>query len=264
MRRVALALVLAAASLGALLGPAAPTAQAQNMGTFSWMPAKKVEEAMEKELRPAIYVFMVPGEPAAGSLEFQFTQPVVIDALGKYNFACCKVTISDQKSTRPWGTYQKIADEFGVSNSTTLVFVAHDRKVMYMLAQVVKRDDFVILLNKQGKDHKARIEVSEQASTDLDQVEKWIGEVKFADAARRLKSVMDKEKKLVARVITRMKELDAKLDAAGKARFDEAKALLDADKKSEAKPMLEELSKAFGASKYAWVKEIAEALKKAK
>jgi hypothetical protein len=264
MSRHAVALALALSLPCALAAALAPEARAQTMGNFSWMPPAKVEEAMKKELRPGIYVFTVPGEAAAMSMDFQFTQPAVIEALGKYGFACCKIAITDQKSTRPWGAYQKLADEFGVSSTSALVLVAHDRKVMGLLSQVLKRDEFVVYLNKQGADHKKRIKISEDANTDLNQVEKWIEEKRWADAVRRMKTVFDKEKKLVASVVERMKELDKQLEEGGRARLAEGKAALDAGNKEEGKKILDEVTKAFAPRGYECAKEAAELLKGAK
>lgn len=266
MRPTVLALTFSLSLAGAAAldaGPLAPRASAQALGNFTLMAPKKVEEAMEKELRPGIFFFHCPGDTPGISISYQLEQEIVQDAFLKYNYAVCKISITDQKSTRPWGSYQKLADEFGVTTSSTLVVVAYDRKVMAMIAQPVERSDFVVFLAKHGKAHKARIEVSEAANADLNQVEKWLEEKKLADAVRRLKTVQDKEKKLVASVIARMKDLDAKVEAAGKARLDEGKALLDAGKRDEAKPILDEVVKAFTGSKVSWLKEAQDAQKKA-
>ena len=60
--------------------------------------------------------------------------------LGKYGFACCKIAITDQKSTRPWGAYQKLADEFGVSTTGPHAFEAgHQGRALVELYELLRR-----------------------------------------------------------------------------------------------------------------------------
>jgi hypothetical protein len=255
--------VAALALLGvAVLAAAAPRdARAQTMGTFSWMPPAKVQEAMEKQQRPGI-LFFDAGDlfAIAGSINFQFTQPQVITVLKKHNFAACKITAVGQGS-RIWGSYQKLADEFGVGSGSALVFLAWDRHPMAVLAQVVKRDEFLVFLGKIAAQHRERLKLTEDSSDDLVQAEKWIEEKKFSDAIRRVEMIVKREGKISPKVIDKAHEVEAKLQTIGNDRLAEGKRLLEAGKADEARPILEEVANAF--QKYDCGKEAKDLLKKA-
>lgn len=250
--------------LSALVGlAAAAPASAQSLGTFSWRPPRKVEELMEKERVPGIFFFSIPYEVATDSITWNFAQPQVMRALKDGDFACCKLVITDMKSSRPWGSWQKLADEFGVGLATTIVVVSFDREVMAMISQVIKRDEFIVFLKRTTAAHKKRVKDTDDASTDLDQVEKWVGEQSWGDAIRRLKNVLEKEGRVAKKVQERAKALDEKVAKIGNERLAEAKKLIDAGKGEEAKPILEDLAGAF--SKYEDIaKEAKELLKKVK
>ncbi|HVY61262.1 MAG TPA: hypothetical protein VHF22_06380 [Planctomycetota bacterium] len=259
LRRIALCATILA---GAALAPA--PAQAQIMGNYAFKPPAKVQEEMEKDRVPALFFFTMEYDAPAQSISWNFTQPQIIDMLNRYNFAACKIAIADQKSTRPWGSYQKLADEFGVTPATTLVVVSYDRKVLGLLSQVLKRDEFIVYLRQRGQENKARIEASDQANNDCTQIEEWLEHKppKLADANRRLISVLKKEKAIAAKVFERAKEIDGKLEAACNERMSEAKALLEGGKPAEAKPILDDVVN--GATRFAdCLKEAKELHKKA-
>ncbi len=250
------AAVLAAVAAAAL----APAANAQIMGTFSWMPPRKVEEAMQKDRVAGIYYFSVTYEVTSKSMDWNFTQPQVIDVLKKNKFACCKIT-SDYQGSKPWGSYQKLADEFGVGGTTTLVICSYDRQVLALVSQVIKRDEFLVELGHWAQANRNRVKASDDAANELSQAEKWIDEKKYGDAARRVKLVLDREGKISQKVTDRAKDLDGKLETIGKERLAEGKRLLDAGKPDEAKPVLEEVEKDF--ARFECGKEAKELLKKA-
>jgi hypothetical protein len=252
LRSLALGLALVA---GALFAPAA---QAQSAFTFS--PPAKVQDAMEKDHVPALFFFTLE-DTLAKNMSWVMEQTIVTDVLNKYHYVACKIAVTDPKSTRPWGAYQKLADEFGVTPTTTLVVLAYDRKVMALIPSTLRRDEFAVFLSKKAVENNDRLKQSEQANTDLTQIEKWIEDKKLADASRRLVVILKKEKILGVKTFERAKEIDGKLEAAGKEKLGEAKTLLDGGKAAEAKPLLEDVAvlspKECG-------KEAKELLKKAK
>lgn len=239
----------------------APAATAQ-IATYSWMPPAKVQEAMEKENAPAIFYFEIPNDAASTSIGWNFNQPPVVDALTKLRFAACRIAVTDQKSTRPWGAYQKIADEFGVTPTTTLVIASYDRKVLALITSMVKRDEFIGFLKQKAGENAARLKAAEEMNTELTQVEKWIEDKKIVDANRRMTVLQKKEKQVPAKSFERFKEVDGKLETACKARLTEGKALLDGGKASDSKPIFEEVVN--GGSRFECAKEAKECLKKAK
>ena len=120
---------------------------------------------------------------------------IVLDAVGagdlpdasEYgtDMKVCKISVVDSKSSRPWGTYQKLADEFGVGLTTTVVAVSYDRYVMALLSNALKRDDFMVMIKNWKSKNDKRIKEAEACETDCQQVEKWLGEKKYADATSR-------------------------------------------------------------------------------
>lgn len=254
---------LALAAFGLAATALAPAANAQIMTQYSWMPPAKVQEAMERDRVCGIFVFEIPGEPASTSMRFNFSQPQVVDVLKKNKFVACKIAISDQRSSRPWGTYQKLADEFGVSTTTTMVFAAFDRQVMALISQVIKRDEFLVFLGQKAAEHRDRVKLNDDVATDLSQIEKWMESKTYGDAVRRIKIVADKEKggRLTKKLVDKLKELDEKLEAVGKEKLEEGKRLVGVGKVDEAKPILEEVATSF--ARYDCAKEAREVLKKA-
>ncbi len=254
------ALAAAAALAAAVL---APEARAQIMTQYSWMPPNKVQETMEKDRVIGIFVFEIPGEPASTSIRFNFSQPQVVEVLKKHKYAACKIAVSDSKSSRPWGTYQKLADEFGVSTTTTMVFCAWDRSVMSILSQVIKRDEFLVFLGRTAAQHRERVKINDEAADDLAQVEKWIESKAYSDAVGRIKQVADKDARgvITKKLSDKLKDLDAKLETAGKEKLEEGRRLLDAGKVEEAEPILRDVMNGF--RRYECAKEAKDLLKKA-
>jgi hypothetical protein len=253
LRSLALAFAAALAAGGLF----APAARAQ-----AFMPPAKVQEAMEKDRSPAVFMFTM--EDAVGkNMDWVMQQQIVLDVLEKYHYAACKIAVTDAKSIKPWGGFQKLADEFGITPTTTLVIVSYDRKVLQYFPSSISRDAFAVALSKKAIENNDRIKKSEETNTDLTQIEKWIEEKKLSEAGRRLAPLLkrDRQKLVDEKTKERETELDGKLEAAGKAKLEEAKALLDGGKGADAKPLLEDVAtlapKECG-------KEAKELLKKAK
>src|SRR5205085_7702861 len=135
----------------------------------------------------------------------------------------------------------------------TVVAVSYDRYVMALLSNALKRDDFMVMIKNWKSKNDKRIKEAEACETDCQQVEKWLGEKEYADASRRMKIILDKgdDDRMPGKAIERAKALDEKVKKAGEERLAEGKALLDAGKGAEAKPILEEVANAFGRYDYA-------------
>ena len=233
--RKVMALVVSSLAVCAVAG-------AQSLGIFSWQPVAKVQEAMEKERKPAIFYFE-GSDLAKESLTWNFAQPQVQEVAAK--FACAKLTLIDQKSPRPWGQFQKLADKYGVGIQTALIVVAYDGTVLASISQVVKRDEFVVLLGKMVAANRERIGKNDEAGRDLDQVEKWLGEGKYQDALRRLKMVLDRASKLDPRIGERAKAVEEKVKAIAAEKLAAAKRLLDDGKNEEARKALKSIAEYF-------------------
>lgn len=233
--RKVFALVLAALAVPSVV-------HAQSIGIFSWQPVTKVQEAMEKERKPAIFFFEGP-DIAKESITWNFTQPQVQEVAAK--FACAKVTLIDQKSSRPWGQFQKLADKYGVGVQTALVVVAYDGTVLASISQVVKRDELVVLLGKLVAANRERIGRNDEAARDLDQVEKWLGEGKYQDALRRLKMVSDKASKLDPKIGERVNSIEDKVKAIAAEKLAAAKRLVDEGRNVEARKALKSIADDF-------------------
>jgi hypothetical protein len=245
----------------ALVLSGARAATAQEMGILNWTTPSKVQDAMEKDRVAGVFYFAIPSQIQEVSISAAFTNPTLIEIVKKNKLQCCKIPVSDDKSPRPWGSFQKLADEFGVGVATTLVVVSFDRMVLGSVSQVVRRDDLMAYLKKMAVANAARVKATDEANADLSQIEKWIDEKKFGDATRRTKMVLDKGDKVSKKAQDRAKEVDGKLETIGKERLEEGKGLLDAGKIEEAKAILVDVEKSF--ARFESGKEAKELVKKA-
>jgi thioredoxin-related protein len=250
MKRVLLSL--------ALLLAAAPLAAAQSLLIFSWQTVPNAQAVMEKEKKPGIFFFEA-FDVVKDSFNWNFSQSQ-IQAQAK-KFACAKIQPTGQNGAHMYGSYQKLADKYGVGQTSTLVVLSYDGAVLATISTVVKRDELEITLAKLAAANTKRLKDSEAADRDLDQVEKWIEEKKWADAVRRAGMVAAKGMKIDQKIIDRATDLETKLKKICTEQIDEVKAIVDDPaKKAEAKAALKEIIAAFG--KYEEAKEARELLKK--